>query len=489
MKSINDYKAALLKLTKTTRHLKNIVESTREPIAVVGMACRFPGAADNDDFWQLLASGTHTTKMVPTDRWDVEGYFDPNPDTPGKISTRFGCFIDDIDTFDAQFFGVSPKEVKQVDPQQRLLLEVSVEAIEASGIPLNDLKGSRCGVYIGIATNDYQNIISKSGDAAIGPHMGTGNAHSAAVARISYALGLEGPAVAVDTACSSSLVALDQALTALQRGACDLAITGGVNALLSPELSIYLSKGRFLAPDGRCKAFDASADGYVRGEGCGVVVLKRLSEAQRDGDRVLAVIRGSAVNQDGASAGLTVPNGPAQERVIGEALARADVTAQDIAYVEAHGTGTELGDPIEVSALHRALGTNRSPEHPLLIGSVKANIGHLEAAAGIAGVIKTILSLQHQTIPGQVHFQTPNPRIPWDGINVSVVEEHRPWPDGKALAGVSSFAFQGTNAHVVLEGYGGPQGLDAGSGALRRVALTEQIETAGDAVADEALAR
>jgi len=411
----------LKKLVKKTEIVQKKLLKSREPIAIVGLSCRLPGAFDREAYWELLSGGVDAIGEVPSDRWDIEAYYDPDPDVPGKMSTRHGGFIEGIDRFDAGFFSISPKEAVELDPQQRLLLEVSWQALEHAGIAASSLAGSRTGVYVGISTNDYQQLLGQGGERAIGPYMGTGNAHSAAVGRLSYVLGLEGPAVAVDTACSSSLVALHQAVAGLQRGEADLALAGGVNALLTPELTIYFSKGHFMAPDGRCKAFDARADGYVRSEGCGVVVLKRLSEAEAAGDRIHAVIRGSAVNQDGASSGLTVPNGPAQERVIGEALARAGVGAGEIAYVEAHGTGTSLGDPIEVQALHNALGAERSPEHPLLIGSVKTNIGHLEAAAGVAGLIKTVLALEHGEIPGQLHFETPSPTISWDSVNVAVV--------------------------------------------------------------------
>jgi acyl transferase domain-containing protein/NADPH:quinone reductase-like Zn-dependent oxidoreductase len=427
-----------------------------EGIAVVGIACRFPGAADTEGYWRLLCGQMDAISEVPKARWDVDAYYDPDPDVPGKMSTRYGGFIEGIDQFDPLFFGISPREALALDPQQRLLLEMSWQALEDAGIQATALAGSRTGVYVGISTNDYQQLLAHAGAAVIDAYLGTGNAHSVAVGRVSYVLGLEGPALAIDTACSSSLVALHQACDGLRLGHCDLALAGGVNALLTPEPMIYFSKGRFMAPDGRCKAFDAAADGYVRGEGCGVMVLKRLADAERAGDRILAVIRGGAVNQDGASAGLTVPNGLAQERVIAAALANAQVTASDIAYVETHGTGTELGDPIELKALHQAIGVDRQSQAPLLVGSVKTNIGHLEAAAGVAGVIKTVFALRHGWIPPQLHYRTPSPKIPWDEVHVRVVTEGQAWPPGRRLAGVSSFAFQGTNAHVILEGYGEP---------------------------------
>ncbi|MEM9217717.1 MAG: SDR family NAD(P)-dependent oxidoreductase, partial [Cyanobacteria bacterium P01_F01_bin.150] len=424
-----------------------------DAVAIVGLACRFPGAPDKEAYWQLLTDGMDAIREVPPERWDIDAYYDPDPDAPGKMTTRYGGFIDGIDQFDASFFGIAPREAIELDPQQRLLLEMSWQALEDANIPPVSLVGSQTGVYIGISTSDYAQLIARGGEQAIGQYMGTGNAASAAVGRLSYVLGLEGPSLAIDTACSSSLVALHQAARGLLNGDCELALVGGVNAILSPENTIYFSKGRFMAPDGRCKTFDESADGYVRGEGCGMVVLKRLSEAERDGDRIYGVIRGSAVNQDGASGGLTVPNGPAQQRVIRQALAMANLEPADVAYVEAHGTGTSLGDPIEIQALQQVLGQGHSPEQPLWVGSVKTNIGHLEAAAGIASVIKVALSFQHGLIPGQLHFHKPSPRIPWDDINIQVADTAQPWPTNRRIAGVSGFAFQGTNAHVVLEGY------------------------------------
>jgi 3-oxoacyl-(acyl-carrier-protein) synthase/NAD(P)-dependent dehydrogenase (short-subunit alcohol dehydrogenase family)/acyl carrier protein len=425
--------------------------ATHEAIAIVGLACRFPGAPDAAVYWELLANQVDAITEVPPERWDIEAYYDPDPDVPGKMSTRWGGFIEGIDLFDPDFFGISPREAVELDPQQRLLLELAWHALEDAGIAPQGLAGSRTGVYVGLSTHDYGQLLARGGEQAIGPYMGTGTAHSAAVGRISFVLGLEGPSFAVDTACSSSLVALTQAAKGLRDGDCDLALAGGVNAMLTPEPTIYFSKGRFMAPDGRCKSFDAAADSYVRGEGGGLLVLKRLSDAERDGDRILALVTGNAVNQDGASSGLTVPNGPSQERVIGEALARAGVAPAAIGYVEAHGTGTGLGDPIEVQSLHRAIGQAR--EHPLWIGSVKTNIGHLEAAAGVASVIKVVLAMRHGLIPGQLHFCTPSPRIPWDAVKVRVAAAPTPWPAGMKIAGVSGFAFQGTNAHVILEDY------------------------------------
>ncbi|PSR19686.1 hypothetical protein C8255_01005 [filamentous cyanobacterium CCP3] len=442
-------------VSKTGSQQTTVVQRLLETdaVAIVGLACRFPGAPDKDAYWQLLSEQVDAICEVPAERWDIDAYYDPDPDVPGKMTTRHGGFIDGIDQFDASFFGISPREAAELDPQQRLLLELSWQALEDANIAPATLVGSRTGVYVGISTSDYSQLFTRAGERAIGQYMGTGTAHSAAVGRVSYALGLEGPSLAIDTACSSSLVALHQARRGLLNGECELALVGGVNAILTPEATIYFSRGRFMAADGRCKTFDAAADGYVRGEGCGMVVLKRLSDAERDGDYIYSVIRGSAVNQDGASGGLTVPKGPSQQRVIEAALAEADIEPAAVSYVEAHGTGTSLGDPIEIQALQTVLGEFHSADAPLLVGSVKTNIGHLEAAAGMASIIKVALSLQHDTIPAQLHFKTPSPRIPWDSINVRVAVEPQPWPAERKVAGVSGFAFQGTNAHIVLEGY------------------------------------
>ncbi|WP_239005049.1 polyketide synthase [Mycolicibacterium sp. CBMA 360] len=422
--------------------------------AIVGYAARFPGATDAESFWEMLRDGRDAVSEIPQDRWDVDEFFDADPDAKGKIVTRRAGFIDDAIGFDAPFFGVSTREAKTMDPQQRLLLEMAWRAVEHSGTAPSALANTQTGVFIGLATHDYLGMAS--GELTypeIEAYMAIGTSGAAAAGRISYRLGLQGPAVTVDTACSSSLVAVHQACQALQLGECDLALAGGANVILSPATMITFSQSRMLAPDGKCKTFDASADGYVRGEGCGVVVVKRLVDAVRDGDRIRAVIRGSAINQDGASGGLTVPNGVAQQRVIAEALERAGLTPGEVGYLEAHGTGTSLGDPIEVQAAAAAYGTGRAADQPLLIGSVKTNIGHLEAAAGVAGIIKVILSLEHQELPKHLHFKNPSPHIPWDRIPVKVVDEATSWERGDRprVAGISSFGFSGTNAHVLLE--------------------------------------
>lgn len=424
-----------------------------EPLAVVGMACRFPGAADPAAFWQLLREGREAIGEVPADRWDIDAYFDPDPDAPGRMSVRKGGFLARADEFDAAFFGIAPREASTMDPQQRLLLEVSWQALENAGIAPERLAGTATGVFVGICNSDHFHRLLQRGPASIDAYLASGNAHSVAAGRISYCLGLQGPAVAIDTACSSSLVALHAATRSLRSGESRVALVGGVNLMCTPETTIALTKGHMLAPDGRCKTFDDSADGFSRGEGCGVLVLKRLEDAQADGDRVLALIRGSAINQDGRSGGLTVPNGPAQEAVIRAALADAGVSADEIGYVEAHGTGTSLGDPIEVRALAGALGAGRTMADPLLIGSVKTNIGHLESAAGVAGVIKVILSLQHETIPPHLHFTKPSTHIAWSQYPVKVTAAGQAWLRSarRRLAGVSSFGFSGTNAHIVIE--------------------------------------
>jgi acyl transferase domain-containing protein len=367
--------------------------------------------------------------------------------------TRWGGFVDNVDQFDPQFFGIAPREAAGMDPQQRLLLEVSWEALEHAGQAPDRLHGSNTGVFVGISTNEYLQLQIKAGASRLDAHAGTGGAVSVAAGRLSYSLGFQGPALAVDTACSSSLVAVHLACQSLRRGECDMALAGGVNLTLAPEANVILSRARMLSPQGRCKTFDAGADGYVRGEGCGVVVLKRLAEAREAGDRVLAVIRATAVNQDGRSGGLTVPNGPAQEALIRQALASAGVTPAEVDYVEAHGTGTPLGDPIEVRALGNVFGAGRAAEHPLLIGSVKTNVGHLESAAGIAGLIKVALSLQYEEIPAHLHLASINPLIALDAIPAVIPTRTVPWParGSRRLAGVSSFGFSGTNAHAVLE--------------------------------------
>lgn len=426
---------------------------TDEPIAIVALSCRFPGAPDPEAFWELLSKGVDAIREVPEDRFDIDEFYDPDPETAGKTYTRFGGFLDEIDGFDPEFFGISPREAVWIEPQQRLMLETVWEGLERAGYSPAALRGSRTGIFVGVAANEYAHLLSSESIDKIEPHFITGNALNAISGRVAFALGLEGPAVAVDTACSSALVAVHQACQALHAGDCDMALAGGVNVLLSPVTVVAASRARMLSPVGRCKTFDASADGYVRSEGCGILVLKRLSDAERDGDRICAVIPSSAVNQDGASSGLTVPNGGAQQRLIGTALARAGLVGGDVDYLEAHGTGTPLGDPIEVQAAAAAYGSSREADRPLLMGSVKTNIGHTESASGAAGLIKVVLSLQHEVLPQSLHFDNPSPHIPWDSLPVRVVDRAIPWQtNGRPRrAGVSSFGFTGTNAHVLIE--------------------------------------
>jgi acyl transferase domain-containing protein/acyl carrier protein/protein-L-isoaspartate O-methyltransferase len=442
---------ALLALELQTR-VEALESESPEPLAVVGLGCRFPGGADSPAaFWDLLRRGDDAITEVPRDRWDVDAYYHPDPDAPGRMSTRFGGFLRDVDRFDAQFFGITPREAASMDPQQRLLLEVAWEALEDAGQAPDALTGSATGVFVGMCNADYFHRIVRGDPAGLDAYVATGGAHSVAAGRLAYLLGLQGPNVAIDTACSSSLVAIHLAGQSLRSGECRMALAGGVNLILAPETTIILSRAHMMAPDGRCKAFDARADGFVRAEGCGLVVLKRLSDAIADGDHVLAVIRGSAINQDGRSNGLTAPNGPAQEAVVRSALGSARIAPHEVVYVEAHGTGTSLGDPIEMRALGAVLGAERSADRPLIVGSLKTNIGHLEAAAGVAGLIKVILALRHGEIPPQLHFQTPNPHIPWARLPVTIATQALAWPEGRRIAGVSSFGFSGTNAHIVLE--------------------------------------
>ncbi|NER50059.1 MAG: type I polyketide synthase, partial [Symploca sp. SIO1A3] len=443
---------ALLALKDARSKLEKYETQSKEPIAIIGMSCRFPGGVDTPEaFWQLLNDGVDAITEVPLERWNINNYYDPDPDTSGKIATRDGGFISQIDGFDAPFFGIAPREAQSLDPQQRLLLEVSWEAIERANIVPDQLFNSLSGVFIGIAGSDYLNKLTTSEIPQA--YWGTGNVPSAATGRLSYTLGLTGPNMAVETACSSSLVSVHLACQSLRQRECNLALAGGVNLLLSPKFSIVFSQAKMLSPDGRCKTFDASANGYVRGEGCGIIVLKRLSDALAQGDNVLAVIRGTAVNQDGPSGGLTVPNGPSQVAVIRKALANGGVDPTSVSYIEAHGTGTSLGDPIEVGAIGNVFGQTHSVEQPLIIGSAKTNIGHLEVAAGIAGLMKVVLQLQYQKIAPSLHFNQPNSYINWSELPVKVSTQLTPWQTNgnSRIAGVSSFGFSGTNAHVILE--------------------------------------
>ncbi|PSF38587.1 polyketide synthase [Aphanothece hegewaldii CCALA 016] len=443
-------KRVYLALKQLQAKIERLENAQHEPIAIVGMGCRFPKEANNPEtFWHLLASGEDAIADIPLDRWDTQMYYDANLASPGKMYVHQGGFLSNLQDFDAQFFRIAPREAMSLDPQQRLLLEVSWEALEMAGIAPDQLNGSKTGVFIGICGNDHWHRLLMRDVTDIDAYLATGNTHSIAAGRLSYSLGLTGPSMAIDTACSSSLVAVHLAISSLRNGECDLALVGGVNTILLPEVSINFSKARMLSPESRCKTFDASANGFVRSEGCGVIVLRRLSDASALHDNILAVIRGSAINQDGRSSGLTVPNGPAQQAVIRQALENAKVESEEVSYIETHGTGTALGDPIEVGALGAVFGQNLS----VLLGAVKANIGHSEAAAGIASLIKVVLALQHEKIPPQIHFKTPNPNIEWKDLPFTIPTQLTPFKRGNMprIAGVSSLGFSGTNAHVVVE--------------------------------------
>jgi acyl transferase domain-containing protein len=422
-----------------------------EPIAIIGIGCRLPGASDPESFWQLLHDGVDAITEVPAERWDIDTLYDPNPKVPGKMSTRWGGFIEPgAAMFDANFFGISPREAERMDPQQRVALEVAWEALENAALAPDKLSGTQTGVFLGVSHSDYDRLIYQD-HSRLSAFNGTGSYHCIAANRISFLLNLTGPSMAIDTACSSSLVAVHLACQSLRGGESSMALAGGVNMNLSPEETIALSKARAMAADGRCKVFDARADGYVRGEGCGIIVLKRLVDALRDGNSIRALIRGSAVNQDGLSNGLTAPNGIAQQAVIRQALGNAGVAPARISYVEAHGSGTPLGDPIEVKALKAALLEDRPADRDCWIGSAKTNIGHLEAAAGIAGLIKVTLALQHREIPPHLHLQQLSPYISLEDTPIKIPVVLTPWPEGGRLAGISGFGFGGTNCHVILE--------------------------------------
>ncbi|MBI4995371.1 MAG: SDR family NAD(P)-dependent oxidoreductase [Rhodocyclales bacterium] len=453
-----------------------------DPVAIVGMACRVPGGGDSPElFWQLLRDGTDAVREVPADRWDADAWYDSDPSAVGKTVTKWAGFLEQIDGFDAEYFGILPREAERMDPQQRLFLEVAIEALDDAGLTREQLRGSRAGVFIASYHNDYAQLQYSDVDA-IDPRTLTGTLHSVLANRLSYFLDLRGPSISIDTACSSSLVATHLACQSLRHGESDIAIAGGVSVIVAPELLVSMSKVGFMAPDGRCKTFDASADGFGRGEGCGIVVLKRLSDAIADGDRVLAVIRGSAVNQDGHSTLLAAPSGPAQQALIEEALAGAQLDAGRIGLMETHGTGTALGDPIEVEAIAATIGRPAAGAGPCLLGSAKANVGHLEAAAGVTGLIKSVLALRHEAVPPQVHFHRLSPHISLQGTRLAVPTSLVPWPKGEVprCAAISSFGVGGTNAHVIVEEAPSLPGEDAEASRdqLRVLSLSAHSEAA-----------
>ena len=451
-KLLQQLKDALVAIRKLKGDLNSEREKNSGAIAIVGMSMRFPGNVNNaEDYWKLLSEGVDAITDIPEDRFSVSELYNEQPGTRGKISVKQGGFISDIDKFDGSFFDITPVEIESMDPQQRVLLELTVEAIENAGMDLNKMVGSNTGVYMGVSSADYQVNHFRSGDYnLVGPYAYTGSAYSAVAGRISYMMGLEGPCLTLDTACSSSIIAAHLGVRALRSGECDQAVIGGVNLMLEPEMTICFSNLNALSPDARCKTFDNSANGYVRSEGCGILVLKRLSDAQRDGDNVLAVIKGSAINQDGRSNGFTAPNVKAQADLIHKALADANLKPEDIGYVEAHGTGTKIGDPIEIEALTNVFQAHKSKTDPLYVGSVKSNVGHLEGAAGMASMIKAVLALQHDRIPQSIHFKKPNELVNWKAIPIEVPTRLTDFKGSGQFIGTSGFGITGTNGHLIL---------------------------------------
>ena len=470
-------KRALLAIKTLQAQLDAMEQAQHEPIAIVGMGCRFPGGADTPErFWTLLEQGTDAIAPVPSDRWPIDQYYDADPDASGKMVSRYGGFVPHLYDFDAAFFRIAPKEALSLDPQQRLLLELGWEALEHGGIAPDNLSGQPTGVFVGLSSIDHWQQCLAQHPTTIDAYLATGNTHSVAAGRLSFLLGLTGPSLAVDAACASSLVAVHLACQSLRQQECNMALAGGVNRIITPDASINFSKARMLSIDGRCRTFDQQASGFGRAEGGGIVVLKRLRDAKMAGDRIHALILGSAVNHDGRTSGLTVPNGPAQQAVIRQALKVSRITPNAISYIETHGTGTPLGDPIELGALatvfarweDRETGRwgdgdvrtklqtpNSKLQTPIVLGAVKTNIGHLEAAAGIAGLIKTTLTLQQTHIPPNLHLTTPNPHFDWDTHPFFLPTTAISWDSVQQantprIAGVSAFGFSGTNAHVII---------------------------------------
>ncbi|WP_158750014.1 SDR family NAD(P)-dependent oxidoreductase [Acidobacterium sp. S8] len=478
--SLTPEQQTLVALRALRRRVEELEQ--REPIAIVGMACRIPGGAnDPEAFWNLLLQKRNVVTEIPRERMDLDTIFDAHPQTPGKTYSRWAAMLDAPGDFDAEFFGISPREAVTADPQQRLLLETSWEALENAGIDPKSLAGQDAGVFVGICGAEYARHYQKCVQSeALVAHFMQGSALNAAAGRISYFYGLQGPCMAIDTACSSSLVAVDRACRSLMQRETGLAIVGGANILATSDMLIMGSQWGMLSPRGACRTFDAGADGFVRGEGCGVIVLKRLRDAEANGDPVLAVILGSAVNQDGASSGLTVPNGQAQQELLRRAHSNASIEPWQVGYVEAHGTGTTLGDPIEAEALGAVFSEGRKRDRPLPLGSVKTNIGHLEAAAGIAGLMKVVLALNHGVVPAQLYWEQPSEHVSWDELSLEVVTEARTWEpiEGRRIAGVSSFGFSGTNAHVVVEAFEDTRVSERSTRAAEILAISARTSSA-----------